>query len=779
MACVLLRVLTAFLILSATFSAEPLRETSCDEDDRDTSMLLQQSAMTPKLHVATLQLPQGSGSGRNESKALLQNDTEATENDPNEEDEAEKIMGVKGNSSGDLNAFWSGLVSNVVTILAVSVAFCILRFRYPQVYSDNVLQNVSPVKPADTWLSWIYVGFQADDCLDEVADSSGLDSAMMLAFINLSLRILAIIGFPSLLILGPVHALFGGAGPNVDRLSRIGMNNVIEGHSWLYYLHGLVVISVCVTVKSCVYSAQSTFLERRFRWLKKLGAPRSRTVLVQGIPEDFRLADKLREFFSTAIHNEAVDDVFMVQRTEKLESLTVAMNVHIDSKRQAVLEFEKSGQRPMHRPMYVGTSVDSIDYYTQELQKVEVLIVEERERLLRAADQLGGVNCQSAFVTFKARKHAEIALQLNYSPDAEEWVVTEAPELSTVRWHELRTSDEVQMARQFVGYAAVFGLYVAFMPVTIGTTNLATGINLGPLWASLAPTLGLTIFLSFLPTVLMLIVDTFFSLKSSQLVQEKLLVWYFWFQVIFVILVTAIGNNFISFCTSIAENPVALLSIMADQLPKATHFYMNFLVVQWSTHFINLLRYINLVKFLGLKALYTEEEAKIKSEPEAQDYYGFGSRSARWTINLLIGIIFGTLCPAIAVLAFMNFIACKVVYGYLIVVAEQRKPDVGGHFWVTNLRHVLQGTAIYAALMTGVLLDRAPNCIPGGVALVSMFFVAHAAWQFDRRFRWQDLPYVAIMYKDEDLDSQAGDPSIDSYEQPELKQARSIASSKK
>ena len=33
------------------------------------------------------------------------------------------------------------------------------------------------------------------------------------------------------------------------------------------------------------------------------------------------------------------------------------------------------------------------------------------------------------------------------------------------------------------------------------------------------------------------------------------------------------------------------------------------MVVQWSTHALNLLRYINLSKFLGLKTIYTEEEA--------------------------------------------------------------------------------------------------------------------------------------------------------------------------
>ena len=53
----------------------------------------------------------------------------------------------------------------------------------------------------------------------------------------------------------------------------------------------------------------------------------------------------------------------------------------------------------------------------------------------------------------------------------------------------------------------------------------------------------------------------------------------------------------------------------------------------------NLTRYMNLSKFLGFRAVFTEEEAKKRAEPEDQDYYGFGSRSARWCINLLVGAV--------------------------------------------------------------------------------------------------------------------------------------------
>merc|ERR1719456_1508832 len=99
-----------------------------------------------------------------------------------------------------------------------------------------------------------------------------------------------------------------------------------------------------------------------------------------------------------------------------------------------------------------------------------------------------------------------------------------------------------------------------------------------------------------------------------------------------------------------------------------------------------MMRHVILGKYLAFRQLLGEEEGKAKSEPEDQDYYGIGSRSARFTINLCIGIIYGTLSPPINVLTFINFAVCRVVYGYLCVYAEKKKPDLGGTFWVGMLK---------------------------------------------------------------------------------------------
>merc|ERR1712151_1025483 len=100
---------------------------------------------------------------------------------------------------------------------------------------------------------------------------------------------------------------------------------------------------------------------------------------------------------------------------------------------------------------------------------------------------------------------------------------------------------------------------------------------------------------------------------------------------------------------------------------------------------MGMLRHVMLAKYYFNGFLYDDDKAHELSEPEDQDYYGLGSRSARFTINMVIGIVYSTLSPTVALLAWMNFFCCRVFYGYLIPFAETKKPDLGGVFWVTKL----------------------------------------------------------------------------------------------
>jgi len=692
-------------------------------------------------------------------------------------DSAAEVTGVTLNAAGDLDAFISAVVMNAVMWLAFVAFASKLRLWYPQIYSHNeTLEKAPRVKAEQTFLGWVHASLQ-NDTADRIP-VIGLDNAMLLEFCNLCMKILGTIGVPMVCIMCPLHLIFGGDRAGDDHLSAIAMGNVVDDHPWLYYCHACIVWYVVLVCHKYIYAAQERFLRWRFDWLKQMSAPRATTVMVEGIPDEYQSDEKLREFFAAAFSKDRIKDAFVVKHAEQLEYMIREKDNLRFKKMEAETKWNKDGKPHNERPMIKvdrnSEPQDALDYYESQIREKNDEIVKERARIKKETVQVGGLNTKTGFVTFTHQREKEITQNLKFSADHDVWAVSVPPEPSDIRWADLKVRDEFKVLNAVIGYACVIGVYVGFMPICIFVTNLANSFNMGPfqpLWMAFAPTMGLLLFLSFLPTVLILVFHFFFSLKADAYAQHKLQVWYFWFQVFFVILVTAIGTSLLDFLADISKSPFIIFKILADQLPWATHFYMNYLVLQCFTHAMNFTRYVVLSKFIAFKTIWDVDQARQMSEPEDQDYYGIGSRSARFTINMLIGIVFSTLSPLCALLAFTNFAICRLLYGYMIVYAETPKADLGGDFWVTKLKHVQFGCILYCVLMIGVLNFRAATWGPLIIAIPALFFAIWSRDRFDHAFAWEDLPFSEIaLDKTGQIDKEID--TTQSYEQPELREDR-------
>lgn len=120
------------------------------------------------------------------------------------------------------------------------------------------------------------------------------------SFVFSKIRICAIIGTPCVLILCPLHLFFGGGAAGDDRLSQVGMGNVVHG-SWLCWVHAFMVWYVVLVVHFQLHRAQKNFLPLRMRWLKEMPEPAVTTVLLQNIPEHLKTTEDLRTFFDSGI----------------------------------------------------------------------------------------------------------------------------------------------------------------------------------------------------------------------------------------------------------------------------------------------------------------------------------------------------------------------------------------------------------------------------------------------------------------------------------------------
>jgi hypothetical protein len=261
--------------------------------------------------------------------------------------------------------------------------------------------------------------------------------------------------------------------------------------------------------------------------------------------------------------------------------------------------------------------------------------------------------------------------------------------------------------------------------------------------------MALTIMMGQVPGIMNMIFSNFYCLRANLFAQAKLQNWYFWFQVVFVLLVTALGESLTSTFVQIVTRPMDVFVILATHIPHTTHFYMNYLPVQWGSLAMSFSRYMIALKYYGWSKVVGEEQAAIKSEPEDQTFEGIGGRNARLTLLLVTVLTFSSLCPLILILGGIFFALVRLFYGYLVTYAEVMKGDSGGCLFVQAVTQLQQGLFIYITLMTGVLLERADTVVPGAIAAAAFCVNGYAMKLFQDSFRWESLDFKELDSCDE------------------------------
>mmetsp|Transcript_34819 Transcript_34819/g.110582 ORF Transcript_34819/g.110582 Transcript_34819/m.110582 type:complete len:1103 (+) Transcript_34819:78-3386(+) len=397
----------------------------------------------------------------------------------------------------------------------------------------------------------------------------------------------------------------------------------------------------------------------------------------------------------------------------------------------------------------------------------------------------------TAFVTFNTRYDAIMARRIiPYTPDREEFVVSEAPDPSDVNYNNLKKDALHWKTWNSVGIALIILLFLMFLP-TIAFISSFSNLNnlssysprieefaaknpkLAGMWNGIAGALGLNIVLGFLPTVLVLISQACFKQTANAWAQLRLQKLYFLFLVVFQLLIVSMASSMMNAMVDFAQNPLSLVDRLSMGMCRTTHFFLSVFVIQWAAMGMEHTRYVQLIKYMLFKKTYaTSLDAAIAAEPEDQDYYGIGARSARVASIFVIGLAFVSLCPLISLMSLISFCLLRVLLGYHVVYAETRKADIGGHFWVTMLKHCQVGMIIYVICMTGVLAERSGSRYPALIAASSLVYVIESMIVFDGKFFWESICHEQVMQAQREAEEgkavDVREPTRESYIQPEL-----------
>jgi hypothetical protein len=484
-------------------------------------------------------------------------------------------FGIGANGVGNLPTFITGLITDFCVIALCIVIFYYWSHRYPILFGNGNITN-GTVKAAAldktkvdsaemTLLGWAYASWTLNH--EDVWEAAGLDKAMLLHFLELCIRSMKLIAIPMFFIVGPLNCLFGGNAAGEDHESWFSLGNV-QFYSWLYWITGLACCYVGYIICKMCHQGMRDFMPLRKRWLLRMNDTRSRTLMMTGIPDGYRSELACKRMFEMLVPGR-VESVYISKDTSERLSGFVAERTQTETLLDAARHDE------------VG---DKVVEHRAKLEEVNGYIKQERNRIFMEAQREGGINLETGFITFKDRVACESVLRMSLGQTTQEWVMDSAPEPIDIIWSDLTEDTTAGGARMLLGYALTAGVMIIYMPLVVAIANVAEAINLGPfqsIWSSEAPSIGLTIMVDFLPTILVLIFTNCFSVYDKSNQQYKLTCWYFWMNILFVVLVTALGTNFMSFVDTLANDPLKVFHLFATTMPNCTHYYMNYLGMQW------------------------------------------------------------------------------------------------------------------------------------------------------------------------------------------------------
>jgi len=443
--------------------------------------------------------------------------------------------------------------------------------------------------------------------------------------------------------------------------------------------------------------------------------------MVRNIPHLLRSDTALREYVSGVLGNAAIQRVYVVRKLGQLPRLLQQLT---DAKYEAAMVYHAIQDQAAC--CWGGGDADAaqdLEACKARVEELEKLVSKEQMNIEAAAGKADPrYSSSSGFITFESVLEQRHALREQFTREVDELRMTLPPEPDDVIYQNLAEDDINVTWWKWVGTLLLMAVFTFWVPVVVlisGWTTFSTihatsqeGQKLSDehpyletVMSGVLATATLKLFMAFLPTVLYYIIYKTLYQRAGAAVQLKLQQFLTAFLLIFVVLVTSLGRGLTITLVMIADHPGEIVNLLAASLPSASHFYFNYVVLGWVAITSEVLRFSNLAKFLFYRKArsFSAKVAKVYSEPEDVSSYGIGARMSMLTLMTAISFIFCSCSPLIMVFTWIYFMVAQLVYGYLLLFGEAKKPDFGGACWMQALNWLFLVLFIYVILMVGVL----------------------------------------------------------------------------
>lgn len=630
---------------------------------------------------------------------------------------------------------------NLLSVLVFLLAFAFLRLQpfndrvyFPKWYKKGIRESPKSSGPVmkkfvnldyRTYLrfwKWMPEALRMPE--PELIEHAGLDAAVYVRIYLLGLKIFVPMAFLAFAVLVPVNwtgesleKIKDLTYSNIDKLS---ISNVPPG-SLRFIAH--ILMAYIFTLWTCysLYKEYKIVMTKRLEFLAAENRrPDQFTVLVRSVPPDpdESVSEHVEHFFCV---NHA-DTYLMHQIVYNANNLATLVETKKSLHNWRTYYQTRYERNPKVRPRTKtgfwglwGETVDAIDYYTAEIEKISEEEAAEREKVMSDPNAI----VPAAFVSFKNRWGAAVCAQTQQSSNPTIWLTEWAPEPRNIYWENLAIPYVELAVKRLLMAVAMFFLTFFFMIPIAFVQSMASiqGIEkVFPFLKSLIetekvksivqgflPGIVLKIFLVFLPTILMAM-SKIEGLTSFSSLDRRTAAKYHLFIIVNVFFGSIItGAAFEQLQTFLKQSPSEIPRTVGVAIPiKATFFITYIMVDGWAGIAAEVLRLVPLILF-HLKNTFivkTEEDRK-----EAMDAGGinFATTEPRIQLYFLLGLVYATVTPFILPFIIIFFAFAYLVFRHQIINVYDQRYESAAAFWPDVHRRVIVGLIMSQLLLMGLL----------------------------------------------------------------------------
>lgn len=389
----------------------------------------------------------------------------------------------------------------------------------------------------------------------------------------------------------------------------------------------------------------------------------------------------------------------------------------------------------------------------------------------------------SAFITFRKQISAHLAGQalIHHEPyRMSKKYIEVAP--SDVIWSNLTLNPYETKVRYAISWGITIALIVFWaIPVAfVGTISNISGVCTKESWLAWlckipSPVLGiiqgilppvlLAVLMMLLPIVLRLLAK-FEGIPKKTGLELSLMTRYFMFQVIHSFLIVTLSSGIFASLNQLASNPTSIPSILAQQLPQASIFFLTYITLQGLSGVAG--GFLQIVPL----AIYYVKLYLLGSTPRSIWGIKYGLRNVAWgtlfpntTLLTVIALGYSIIAPIINGLACATFFAFYMLYKYLFLWQYQQDltTDTGGLFFPKAIQHLFVGLYVQQICLAALFFlamgpTKKPIAIPeGALMIVLIIFTAFFHIIINNMYHPLEhalpLTMVEKMYHEEDVSS--------------------------